>query len=113
MSRPNSVLYEVYVDKTVNAIPELPIKSDLNNLLIFPNPVRDRFTVKFSASQEALCSIKLYDAQGKLILALLKDKIVSGDQSFTFSKEGLSSGVYTCRIVLGRSTKSVFIKIDN
>ncbi len=112
MSRPNSVLYEVYVDKTVNAIPELPVKSDINNLFIFPNPVHDRFTVNFSASQDALCSIKLYDSQGKLVRALLKDKTLSGSQSFTFSKEGLSSGVYTCRIVLGRSSKSVIIKIS-
>jgi Secretion system C-terminal sorting domain len=113
MSRPNPVLYEVYIDKTVNAIPELQVKSEINNLLVFPNPVRNRFEVSFSSSREAQCDIKLYDTQGKLIRTLLKDKTISGNQSFTFSFEGLSSGVYTCRVSLGNSSKALILKIEN
>ena len=113
MSRPNPVLYEVYIDKTVNAIPELPVKNEINDLRIYPNPARDRFEVNFTISHEAQCAIKLFDAKGMLVRTLLKDKNLLGNQAFIFSTAGLSSGIYTCRVMLGNNSKALILKIEN
>ena len=85
MSRPNSILYEVFIDKTVNSIPELVVNNLVNNLLAYPNPVNDNFYVSFSVKNENPCEIKLFNLKGQLIKTLLQEKILKGELKFNFS----------------------------
>jgi Secretion system C-terminal sorting domain len=107
MSRPNATLYEVYVDKTINAIPELTVANNVNNLTVYPNPVSDNISISFSVKNENTCEIKLYNLKGQLVRTLLQEKNLKGDQKFNFSMNGLKNGVYFCNVRVGTSVKVV------
>jgi len=113
LSRPNSVLYEVYIDKNVNSIPELKVVNDVNNLMVFPNPAHESFTISFNSPNENSFEIKLFDVRGKLIQTLLKNKKYVGQQSFSFSSHGIANGIYTCVVTSGKSAKTVTFSITN
>ncbi len=113
MSRPNAQLYEVFIDKTIDAVPELNVNNLVNNLSVFPNPASDVLNVNFSVKNENLCGIRLFTLKGELVRTFLDNKKLSGDQRFTFSMNGLNSGIYYCNISAGNSVKSVKVILEH
>lgn len=76
-----------------------------DDVLIYPNPVRDNLNVQFTPSNETFLEIKLFDIQGKLINTLLQKTEVSGLFSRTFSIGKVASpGVYFVQIAVGDKT---------
>lgn len=112
MSRPNAQLYEVYVDKTVNEIPEITVINSVIDLFIYPNPATENLNVNFTLKKEGSCEIKLYDVRGNLIRTLFSDKKISGSQHFVFSITGIKAGTYFCHVKSGKSAKIVRVIID-
>jgi hypothetical protein len=109
MSRPNPVLYDVFIDKTIDAVAEINVTNDVNNLFVFPNPVTDNFSIHFSIKNESNCDIKLFDQKGKLLSILLPEKKLIGEQKFNFSISELKNGIYNCNVRVDKSIKTVKI----
>jgi hypothetical protein len=80
---------------------------------LYPNPVQDRFNLKFNLRQEGPLNISLYDMQGRIVDVLYNGVEMEGEKSFSFNKEGLATGVYTLRITADKdrvSTKKIVVK---
>jgi hypothetical protein len=60
-----------------------------------PNPTTYQTTLKFTLPQEMTVKIALYDLTGRMVKAVSKGKMPSGDNAVTVDLNGLSSGVYT------------------
>ena len=110
MSRPNTVLYEVYIDKNINSIPEIKIQNEINNLAAYPNPFEDKLIIHFAVLHENNCTIKLYDSKGQTVKVLLADTKVNGEQKFTFSTSELPIGIYACQIKVGDTIKTLLVE---
>jgi hypothetical protein len=110
MSRPNIVLYEVYIDKNINSIPEIKIQNELNNLVVYPNPFNENLIIRFSTLHENKCSIQLFDSKGLLVKELLSNRKVHGEQKFTFSTGGLPAGIYACQIKVVDAIKTILVE---
>ncbi len=112
MSRPNAQVYDVYIDKSANGINDLPLKNEVNNLLIYPNPAADKLEVEFSVTGEKLCEIKLFDTHGKFLKTLLPEKKLSGNQHLHFLLNVLKDGVYVCYVKVAESVKAVTVIVE-
>ncbi len=72
----------------------------------FPNPFNPRTTVEFTMKRDAVASLRVYDAQGRLVRTLLSSYLAAGPHSVSWN--GLddtgrpsASGVYFLRLQAG------------
>jgi 1,4-alpha-glucan branching enzyme len=70
----------------------LPIEFGLEQN--FPNPFNPSTQIKFRISETGLVNLKVYDALGSEVAALINEVRTPGEYSIIFNAEGLSSGVY-------------------
>lgn len=78
------------------------------NLIISPSPVRGNATIQISINYETRLSMQLLDAHGRLVVPLLSTaKLEAGSHKFNFSSEGLTNGIFFVDIV---TDKSRFLK---
>jgi len=77
---------------------------------MYPNPVKDNFTVEFSVPSKGNLSVKIYDILGNIILK--KEIFISnkGINRITFNFAELHSGIYILKAVKGSETVSVRFK---
>jgi hypothetical protein len=69
-----------------------------NKFSIFPQPVNNDFSVRFSLESNTKIKINLIDINGKLVKLLYSDIAKSGINQFSFNRDALSSGVYFLQI---------------
>ncbi|TND07784.1 MAG: hypothetical protein FD123_2935 [Bacteroidetes bacterium] len=88
-------------------ITELGISADVGfavnsnpvtDVTVFPNPSVEIFDVTFSAGREEQVDFALYDLQGRLVKLLLRERVKTGVNRFSFSAASLSKGIYVLKI---------------
>ncbi len=60
-----------------------------------PNPTTHQTTLKFTLPSEMTVKIAIYDLTGRMVKAVSKGKMPSGDNAVTVDLNGLTAGVYT------------------
>jgi Protein of unknown function (DUF3500)/Secretion system C-terminal sorting domain len=60
-----------------------------------PNPTSNQTTLRFTLPSDMTIKIALYDLTGRMVKAISKGKMLSGDNALTVDLSGLASGVYT------------------
>ena len=91
------------------------IKKEEQNLsatALYPNPAKDIFSVDLDLKEPEYLSFELYDAQGKMVTLLLRDWVKVKQNTFSFSTQSLSSGIYFLKIKGANSdiTKKVVVE---
>ena len=112
MSRPNPIVYDVFVDKTFNHIDHIEVNNNINNLIVYPNPAQDVVNIDFDLPEPSSCEIALYSVKGKLIRNLLKSNLPTGKKHYSFSTDNLKPGIYLCRIISGGAKKIVKVIVE-
>ncbi|MCD7710029.1 MAG: T9SS type A sorting domain-containing protein, partial [Porphyromonadaceae bacterium] len=74
------------------------ISATASGVSIYPNPVRDNFTLTLP-SADGTAKVEIYSLSGVLVYG--NTLSVSGGILYVDGLEGLSSGVYTCRVEVG------------
>lgn len=64
----------------------------------FPNPFNPSTSIKFDIVKSGYVSLKVYDMRGKEVKTLVNGYRQSGNHEINFNAEGLSSGIYYCRL---------------
>ncbi len=87
-------------------IRETILADDFN---VYPNPVRDNLTLKFTSSTTSAVHIEILDLQGNSVATLFDGIVGSGDHSFSWntlnhSGIAISQGVYFVKLHVGSST---------
>ena len=77
--------------------------STLHVSSVMPNPVASRFSLRISLPESGAVSISLYDLTGRMVQELSQTYMTSGSQNLSFDTD-LDTGVYLCRISVGRNT---------
>ena len=112
MSRPNAITYDVFVDRTNVDVYEIPVNSNINNLIVYPNPVSKILNIDFSVPNSTDCEVSLYSIKGKLIKSIMKENLKKGAKHISFSVEGMKSGVYLCKISTPIAKKVVKVIVE-
>lgn len=71
---------------------------------VFPNPAKNVFNIELELNEPEYLTFELYDVNGKLIDVLLRDWIKVKQNTFQFSLQDVSVGVYTLKITGNRNT---------
>ncbi|WP_196894934.1 zinc-dependent metalloprotease [Aureivirga marina] len=101
---PNQTIYTGYNNSNVSVT-----DYTLNNeILIYPNPVKDRLQLKLNSKQENV-QISIYDLHGKLVKRIFKDKI---DGVLEIDTKDMTFGLYNITLESGEEIKlsSKFLK---
>ena len=73
--------------------------SSNENVLIYPNPFRDQFTVDYSLKTVSKVTITVYDTYGRQVAVVdSKNEKSAGTHRAFFNTEKFNPGVYFCRI---------------
>ncbi len=112
MSRPNATVYEVLVDKTNAEVHEIEVNNNINNLIVYPNPVSKILNIDFSVPNTTNCEVTLYSTKGKLVRSILNENVQKGTKHISFSVEGLKSGIYLCKISTKIAKKVVKVIVE-
>ncbi|UOQ66085.1 MBG domain-containing protein [Hymenobacter volaticus] len=77
------------------------LKSVDQSLEVYPNPMSDKATVRFTAPAGGKAQVYLYNGVGSLVSTLYNAEIVGGHEyTLPLSSENLPEGVYMCRLIV-------------
>ncbi|MEI8006389.1 MAG: T9SS type A sorting domain-containing protein, partial [Bacteroidota bacterium] len=76
---------------------------DQTAVSVYPNPVVDIFSLEFSLTDAALLTVKIMDANGKLVKNLYEGKGYSGKNVLSFNKANLKPGIYFIVLISNNS----------
>jgi hypothetical protein len=77
---------------------------------IYPNPVTSDLTnIKYQLNSESNVKIEVYDMQGKLVKSVFEGRETYGVYEKEINLEGLTSGMYTCKIIADEQVSVVKI----
>lgn len=96
--------FSIGVTSTGNENDNLPISYSVEQN--YPNPFNPATVIKYAIPAEGLVTIKIYNALGEEVKALVNEIKQAGNYQVTFDASGLSSGVYFYRINSGKFTET-------
>ena len=82
--------------------PETPRPPELS-VSVFPNPARERATVRVTLPAAGHARIDVLDVLGRVVAVLHEGSLAAGARSFSLSTERLPAGVYVVRADLGKA----------
>jgi len=75
-----------------------------NLLPVYPNPVRDRATIRFNLPDREMVFLRIYDLQGRLIQTLKRETMVAGTHEVSWTPgSNLHNGVFIATLHAGNS----------
>jgi hypothetical protein len=101
-----------YNNRLKSALSVENTKLDENALMLYPNPVVDKLTVKYHVETTGPVTLELFDNSGKKIKSLLDKNLNRGDYSLELDarNNGLPSGMYYIRAIMsGKSVTKEFV----
>jgi hypothetical protein len=105
MSRPNSTVYEVWVDVTPDEVKDVALSNSILGLNVYPNPTGHTAYIDFMLNETGRATVEVFDARG----ITLKRTAISGKKSETVhipvSTSSYEPGLYTCVIKTAHCTK--------
>jgi glucose/arabinose dehydrogenase len=73
---------------------------------IYPNPVKNKFTLPLTLTQSTRVTATLYDIAGKQVRVFIDKTLPAGTSNQQLDANGLASGNYTLKVVAGSSSSS-------
>jgi len=90
------------------SVPYTPdIKSESRYLSVYPNPVKEKFSVEFFIDDINFVDLTVYDMYGRKIDVIYHDILQSGYHSLEWNTDAMNEGVYICRLLTGNKNESV------
>jgi hypothetical protein len=86
---------EVIADKT----PVVPSAFSLAQN--YPNPFNPTTTISYKLDEPSYVRLEVFDVRGARVATLVDREMIAGEHSVEFNAQGLSSGVYFCRLTAG------------
>lgn len=72
----------------------------------YPNPFNPITKIRFSLPIENLVTLEVFDVLGNKVSTLLNELTKAGTYEVSFSGDGLATGVYFCRLQVGKFTQA-------
>ncbi|MCC7029542.1 MAG: zinc-dependent metalloprotease, partial [Chitinophagaceae bacterium] len=79
---------------------------------VYPNPVKDNFTLSFNNPAQQAVQISFYDMAGKEVMKVPTALMAAGNQQLQIPATGLQKGIYFCQILCGQNKTITKLVID-
>lgn len=107
----NDTIYRIYLTPNNSAI-GIDENSDVQNVILFPNPSLHSTTLLFSLKNNHHIKVTLSDLTGKKIIEIADEEMQKGNQQIYINTSKLSAGVYFCKIESVNSRKIVKVLVE-
>jgi hypothetical protein len=99
------------VTATTTVVAGIEELTNLENLVIYPNPNNGDATISFQLKQEENVKINVYNAMGSLLRTVSKGNLPAGENKLNLDGQDLCSGMYFVSISIGdyQVTKKVSV----
>jgi hypothetical protein len=71
---------------------------------VFPNPASNQLHMLFKLTQAQNVSLQITDINGQLVKQALSETVLSGTQNIAVDLNGLTEGIYLCRLITNEGT---------
>jgi photosystem II stability/assembly factor-like uncharacterized protein len=89
--------------KILNMSANDDIKVNTNNFLrIYPNPINNKFDIKFKVNEYSFVEVKIFDILGREIDKLFSSFLENGEYHLEYKVNTYSSGIYFIKIRIGK-----------
>jgi hypothetical protein len=95
----SGTLKRASIDKNASGI-------EVDKVSVYPNPLNSNSVVALQLKQDAKVSVKIYNAQGKLMRTLADQEFKQGSFDLKLNKTGLQRGIYLCKIVINNKVQT-------
>jgi hypothetical protein len=73
----------------------------------YPNPFNPSTQIVFTLSSPANVKVEVFNIYGQVVSVLVNGYVKDGTHALTFDGSKLASGVYICKVIAGRNSKSI------
>jgi exo-beta-1,3-glucanase (GH17 family) len=91
-------------DYKIISVPENQL-SELNSVIVYPNPVTSKAIIKYNLKEPSNIKISLLNSLGEELNIITNEFQLSGEQTAIINSNNLSSGVYYLKIQSGKNVK--------
>lgn len=87
--------------------------SGLLNLMVYPNPALENFTLEFQLTKTSMVNVELSDISGRRLASFFQGKLNAGKQQLTVNKpESITPGIYFVKVGSnnGNAVSKIIIK---
>lgn len=71
---------------------------------LYPNPVSSYATIEYSINSESKVNIEIFNLYGQKVATLYDGKLNAGTYKAIFEPNGLTNGIYLCRVTVNNQT---------
>ena len=75
----------------------------------FPNPFNSRTIISYFLDKISIVKIGIYNLRGQLLIKLAENEQLAGEHQVQLDASKLSSGIYICKLTIGKQAKSIKI----
>jgi hypothetical protein len=98
----------IFRTNTLTSVQEInSANSQADQLLMYPNPVFEQATLKFSLPDNGNTTLVIYDLQGKVVRNFDLGMLKKGTNMYTFQNDGFNEGTYIAAVTSGSYKKVV------
>lgn len=92
----------------ISFIPNVAVSKETNSepekyLRIYPNPIDTKASFEFWMESSEQLSLTIYDLSGRIVMQKSPGILMKGENQIILDLTGLKNGLYTCRLMIGKS----------
>ncbi len=97
--------FSITLHSLITELPELQTTEPITGIIIYPNPFKTQFTVKYELAETAEVSISILDLMGKQYSTIKPTyRQTAGKHKIVLNVGDMQSGIYLCKIQSGNHT---------
>ncbi len=83
-------------------------KSDFVSVSAYPNPFKEKVTIRYSLNKSGIVNLSIFDIYGKEVKTIVNESQEAGSYNVTYAVDtDLAEGVYYCRLTSGANTSTI------
>jgi hypothetical protein len=98
-------VYYSHIIPSYVRIKEQEAIQEISLLTSYPNPSREKATIRYELSERSHVSLYVYNMTGEEVASLVSENQDAGLHQVVFDAKGLGSGVYYCRLQTEHSSR--------
>ncbi len=101
-------VYYGRITPQLTGIGDNPQKTDFVSVSAYPNPFKEKVTIRYSLNKTGIVNLSIFDIYGKEVKTVVNESQQAGSYNVTFAADAdLAEGVYYCRLTSGANTRTV------
>jgi hypothetical protein len=101
-------VYYGRITPQLTGIGDNPQKSDFVSVSAYPNPFKEKVTIRYSLNKSGIVNLSVFDIYGKEVKTVVNKSQEAGSYNVTFAVDAdLAEGVYYCRLTSGAGTRTI------